>query len=1172
MGGAATAVALSFILRPSEKEVALMYYFDKQYERSYESFKALYEKGDQSVSVLIPLVWSELALARVDQAIEHLRQFVKLYPDVPGAEDYLGKEFSQTFRFQDFVELMEGRDDALSPLLLRTQAKIYRYFGNQMGEKKLLEKIVDSQDVQENELYSLAYSLAKEQKWDEAIAVLNKNRAPLKGQDEKNIRLQVELLAKAKKNEQAFDLAKAYLQTHPKEELAIALAFATESPKFGLQLLHGKKTPTMIVARSALLEQEGLDFVLYEELLSALLANKLPPELYPKLFELAIQYKDKKMIKIFAQEKVQNKIDDTDFMQAAFSLPEMGGELKELLGQNYLNEHPALELLFSLGGLNGYEEEFIDSYYPIEDFSSKEKGFLARKAASSGAFNVAKKWLGQISEWEEEQKAFELALKLGMAESLQDKLTPYSSQWFLALAASGKTEPLKEGLNKKPQEEPLVLDAFWTASDLKQHETALFLSQHLLEKKLTPLHQKLKAQALISLKKGEEALAVLNELEKQGLELDPLVISALSFTERDEELKKRIDQALSKKIPIKEQKDYAYILADHKFSKEASELFLEFSKQEPEKKVEWLTQILYQEQARMIFDQISEQELEEDPMADLLLEAYIQTKEVEKFEKTIAYLIPNETRLPRLKGFSKLAEQQDLKGVREEILAKILQVDPKDQYGLEGMGLLQYHRGEVSLAKKNLLQIKNKEHQVLMALGEITENKEYYKKAVKNLREKEVTKQTDLALAASLAKLEKPRQALRIYQKYLDDKEVLADYINVLLDEECYTLASQWLHPSKYLSLEIARLRYFKMIGSMRNALFVSDYLLLTYPTKGQVFVTRADLLNGMERTREALGSLVYAMHLEPKNERLKKIYREICKPYLPKWAAEWEWRKTGSTKLEKFLRYFAEWGPVSFRIEQDRCEIDPYLNPNNGEITKDHGSPYQGEIDYRKIFCSGDLLWGRLFFGTQVLGAGTFYRLNDVWGQTDFLLEYHRPNWDFDQTTLDGGSRDLVGFLRHQKLFSRVNARLGFSFNRYNLHDFSNAATSWACDAECNIRLSRLSQPLYISLNYLFDSEYQIDSRKKGNFYPLFLINREDHAVTLFFERDWKNYFKMQLWGGGVYDRQGIGVIAPIYGADLILGRTEVVMARLHYAHSVSTDNSTEPTDSFIFRVDKEF
>lgn len=1114
-----------------------MHFYDRQYEKAREEFADLYKKGDKSISVVVPLAWSELRLGDVRQALERLKTFSEINPESPGNIAAINNLFKTGGKQQELLSLMKRERN--EPKVLELQAEIWRHMGDLSKESKALESVLI---YKKKERDKARVRLARIRAHEGNFEAARKLMSTVRRLDNSSVEFYVSLLAVLKAYPDAYNLALNYTKENPDRDLTVSLAYKLNHPLYAFKLLQElPEKDRDVEAESEMMHQLGMNDLLYRSLLARYLSKTLPDSLAPLFFELSLKKKDEKILELLVKN---GALSTNQLLDVAIKLP--------VLVPAFPNDQDRVKSLFA-DKYSMDELLFLHSQWQMPADNSTKARF-AVLYAKNGLFPLSVQLIQAMDFFEEYRPAFDLALNLGLASEILPKLDPHSPERLMALAALGDHEAVDMFLKDHQVKTEDINAAFWHALSQKRAETASLLAG------TNPIHR---ALVLLMEKRGEEALTYLRPQEAGNeKEVSPLIIQALALAKITDELQARIDQALSKpNVPLKEKEEYAYLLAEGGLVGASAERFLQLAKEDPEQKGRFYKQIIDLEQGKKIVSSFEEKDLDDESLQELYLQAFVQAEETALVDKTLAYLIPTESRLERLRSFGKIVQGEDFESARELIWKRSLVIAPGDFESLKNLGLNAFWKGRNAQAKFYLYEISQEDWQVLQALGELTKNKSFDERALFLLNQiPSPTKEELLAKAHLLTRLERPRQALRIYSCFLDDKEVRKEIAEVLVNEECYTAARNFLAGECFLPLEIATLH-------PTRALIISNRAL----TSAKDWAARADLELQLRRPRLALGALNRAIELDPENENWRKARCEIQKAFFPKWAAEVEWLKTGDTKLEKFARFLWEYGPWKFRVETDHCEINPYLDPSSEEIVDKTGNPYQGELSYRHLYCKGSALEGRFFFGSDVIGAGTLIHLNDLYGTTELYLEYHRPNWDFDQTTLDGGSRDMVAFLRAQELHPYVSAQLGFGLNRYNLNGFSNAGDTWSSEAACIVRLSRKSQPIRLSLNYIFDCEYKIDTRKRSNgFEPLPIINREEHAVFLKMQKEWNDRFSLEVWGGGIYDRQGVQVIAPIYGADITLGNLFAVKAHLHYAHTVSTSNTAQMADSIWFRLEK--
>ena len=78
---AGLALMAGILLVPGKAELALIDYKDRRFQLAFDQYQAMWDAGNESVSVLIPLRNLYLQEGNVDGAVELMEQYVADHPD-----------------------------------------------------------------------------------------------------------------------------------------------------------------------------------------------------------------------------------------------------------------------------------------------------------------------------------------------------------------------------------------------------------------------------------------------------------------------------------------------------------------------------------------------------------------------------------------------------------------------------------------------------------------------------------------------------------------------------------------------------------------------------------------------------------------------------------------------------------------------------------------------------------------------------------------------------------------------------------------------------------------------------------------------------------------------------------------------------------------------------------
>ena len=168
------AFALSLTLVPGEQEYALIQLRSKQYGKALESYVAMWQAGDRSVSVLIPLTQLYLQHGEVNRAAEAMQQFVAKNPDHLEARRQLGLYYQYAQRPSDYVQNLQAisRLDA-SEAVLRELSDSYNLYGQYDRQIEVLHRLVRLYPEDPQDFLHLTHLQAAERRFDAALATLD---------------------------------------------------------------------------------------------------------------------------------------------------------------------------------------------------------------------------------------------------------------------------------------------------------------------------------------------------------------------------------------------------------------------------------------------------------------------------------------------------------------------------------------------------------------------------------------------------------------------------------------------------------------------------------------------------------------------------------------------------------------------------------------------------------------------------------------------------------------------------------------------------------------------------------------------------------------------------------------------------------------------------------------
>jgi len=1189
---AAIGLGLSLLFFPSDEEEALMVFYDNRFDEAREKFLKLYNEGDRSVAVTMPLVWIDLHYANVEHAIRTLEAFIEENPDVPEAREYLGRLYRDAERPYDYLtNLKELYPFKPSKEILKEQEHLYGQFGNMKERKGAIRKLIQKREASEEEYLELAYHAFSEDP-EEAAALLDRmvRELPLSELSFEGAHLFFSLYADAGKKERVSRFLTQYLKS-ARLEVWQALKLASslkeremyeEADRLFLALPPAlQQLPGVMMAHAELMMAAGSEGRAYEMLKENHLRKTLPKPLYKTLLGLAVDYEADsealtELLRTLPLEKIPEK---TLFRVAKRALEKRESDSAATAGKQlsveYLKEHPALAIALAVAANPPSEEEQkrLAKLHEQQSFSDPEEAALAELYDEKDYKTLAKEILLKVESLEEipDEQLYSLASlysELDIAEEglpLFEKVKEREARLLLQVA-NGETEPLMHYL-KKGRPKPWVLrDLFYVTVNKRQFSLAMQIAQKLNEEEPDGKNAPFLAAASILNGKAEKGIAYFKEQE-----FSELYIFALSAAAQEEKsLQKPLHRALVARLEKKG-----------------------LSQEEREK---WLEELLYSGGPHYVLDLVAEEELQSDRIADAYIEAAAATEQKELIARAVTTIVPQEERLPRLKGLASVAYGEGLGDLSETIYLKVLAKEPDDPEALKQLGIIAFGKGELKRAKRYLfryLQTEEPDFIGLFTYGDIMKEegckwaaRQLWIRAerkILTLKERDVEAETTLAQIKF--RLKRPQQAACIYSRLVKEHPYLkTDFAHLLMDsgrpKRAESLLFGWEPEGREakLNLLLARARFYKLTNRIKKALS----LLCRLPHDHAVSAALADARYVSKWPLEALAAIDSAIRQQPENRFYRKAREEILIDYAPFFHYEHEYRKTGRQQQENFTRFHLMGrgrcnSLGELKLERDRMRLGAYARESDGALVPFDGSRDRAELSLTRHFCGGKSLKASLYAAEAILGFGlegkrALYR--DVF---HFLAQYRYPDWDFVETTIEQGTRDRFALGWERRLTPQLQGSCTAGVNHYSLRGFSSAALSWtvntlltwtAPERLCPLRL--LGDEAVFSLNYSFDKEKVIRTRKKENlfgesFSPLPASSRAVHNFYFFLFKRFTPFLATEGYGGYNYDQVTGGGMKPIGGVSLIFFKRKGLEARLTYNHSTSTEDENNTVDSFI-------
>lgn len=619
-------LVISYLIFPFYNPLSLMFFYNKEYEKSFERYKTLYEeKHDRSVSVVVPLIWLNLQYANIDRAIEILQEYIAENPTSYDAIDYLGKIFVSADRPYSNLQLLP-RTFALQPTLenIREQATLYFFYGETKKQMTALETLIENYRGYQSEYQTLAYLYAKHGENEKSLGIINKLLAayPLNELEESSVILAVSLFIENNKKQEALTLAENYLRAIPKATIAADLASVFQGKKLfndALEILnliakeHLSDTETLAMKTSILVD-EGKTQEAYDLLKSYFQKGTLPSELYENLitFGLTEEKNPRNFEEIIKTGGASNLSDGTllKVIEKGYksNLPGLVEALEKSLPSDRIENDPVLEFALRIGKRKPITPNDLDFYLQptMQELNDTQKLELAKLyylirlnslskdslVAIQSYIDIPENQLNDLTSLLVDLDLTDVGLK--KVEEAKATLVKPPSQldalWIALLSSAGQDSQAAEWLQNNLEElDNSSLDLIARAALLKKNpKSALIAANALLKRKNTTRIQRMHAQALVLAGKTEQGLAILREQFNRGSKaVKSAYLYALSEAAKQlpwylGEFKSYVANELS--VPAlkpRKKREIGYALIETGLKKEALPVFFELGKNKP---------------------------------------------------------------------------------------------------------------------------------------------------------------------------------------------------------------------------------------------------------------------------------------------------------------------------------------------------------------------------------------------------------------------------------------------------------------------------------------------------------------------------------------------------------------------------------------------------------------
>lgn len=504
-------------------------------------------------------------------------------------------------------------------------------------------------------------------------------------------------------------------------------------------------------------------------------------------------------------------------------------------------------------------------------------------------------------------------------------------------------------------------------------------------------------------------------------------------------------------------------------------------------------------------------------------------------------------------------------------LAELLPSDPES---LHWLGIRDYTRAHYSSAERRLSSLLTSVEgqyddsfylaEILWRAGKRTQARIYYGRAMRMVeRMQSPPPEARVAHAQALFRSGYMQQALHEFRRMIGEQprngELRADYAALLLEAGKYNEADDVLTSeveSGETRVALLRIQLLSSTGHMPEAMSLIQSLAAedspSRVSNASVSAMFATIAQSAGRNRMAEDLIGRAAGRDPENEDYAAELAAIRKDRGTEFRIENESqqihglqsenivRMTSRTVISRALRALisVEQNQVSVRSVQ---RVDGTVGSYAGSLRR-----VEAGLDWESL--GGTLVQGSLFSSGGPVGGGVAVSQSDLHGATSASFVYGKPDWDFAQSLIQGGTRDRIELKRDSRLGSRVTTELAVAANRYDLPGIARAAQSVAVSG--NATLTLLPNP-HVSAVYTLDGEYltsvrALESASGASYRPLPLVSREVHTGAVQIDKQIVRGLHATGTAGFSYDR--LGGTAPSINGSLTYERLRHLGAKIDY------------------------
>lgn len=557
----AVGLASGYFLIPKKQELALLYLKSKQYPSARTIYETLLEKGDFSISTVIPLTQVYLRYGDIKSAVELMEQFVAKNPNRLDARRILGVYYKYDQRPDDYLTNLEKLNSIENTSETMNMLSDEYMFTSQNKKRMItLEKLVKQYPENQHAFLELAMLQASQgylKKADDTLERFERLHPAAVNNDTVELRTSLALGAGRPRN--AFERAQSWLAANHDPDLAIRFSQLFElkkKPALALSILESFKNdtdshPRLLVELIDLMIENGRTKEAFARLYELYEAGKLPSDLYEHFIDIAL-FEGNLKAGIAASEDIdiitlsaplQYRLVETAIQQKELRF------LKRFLASvgdsSFLSGNPvmAADIYLTLGRLN-------DAEIWLQKAESQERLSIVQKVAVAGIYSRLGRsedvlrmllqlvrnddmpqhlYLNLAGLYIEQNRAGQ-GLELFRMLRSRKKSVFADAGWALLETAAGDDKSVISWFDCNSlvkMNEQFFLDLFYTASDVKKYDVTVRASQCLYLRNKTTKNRLRYLRALVYAGNPMKALSYYRLMLPGAPEVESGYITAL---------------------------------------------------------------------------------------------------------------------------------------------------------------------------------------------------------------------------------------------------------------------------------------------------------------------------------------------------------------------------------------------------------------------------------------------------------------------------------------------------------------------------------------------------------------------------------------------------------------------------------------------------------------------